>query len=147
LLRSARNDGKEKSNNGVKGFTLIELLVVVAIIAVLVAILLPAMQQAREVARKTICASNLRQMGMGEEYYAMDWRVWPPAANGKFVSGGPWASFPVLDQQLINGYKIPVKSFKCPDDPNPSPNARTYIPNGHIQYGDASELGIGLRSS
>ncbi len=55
------------------GFTLIELLVVIAIIAILAAILFPVFARARENARKTTCASNLKQLGIGCMMYAQDY--------------------------------------------------------------------------
>jgi len=55
-----------------KGFTLIELLIVIAIIALLVGILLPALSEARKVARKSICESNMRQFGVAVNNYATD---------------------------------------------------------------------------
>ncbi|MBI1370775.1 MAG: prepilin-type N-terminal cleavage/methylation domain-containing protein [Planctomycetes bacterium] len=62
------------------GFTLIELLVVVAIIAMLISILLPAMSNARELARRTVCASNLHQQGVGIIAFSGDYHLSTPPA-------------------------------------------------------------------
>lgn len=80
LRERVRGPGSKRA----EGFTLIEVLVVVAIIALLIAILLPALRAAREQARTTVCMSQMKEFGLGFEYYASAHRQNPPP-NRQYV--------------------------------------------------------------
>src|SRR5690606_35628741 len=82
-----------------RGFTLIELLVVIAIIAVLIALLLPAVQQAREAARRTQCKNNLKQLALALHNYENTHRVFPPGSIGyPFVWSAQAQLLPFVEQ-------------------------------------------------
>jgi prepilin-type N-terminal cleavage/methylation domain-containing protein len=94
-----------------RAFTLIELLVVIAIIAILIALLLPAVQQAREAARRTQCKNNLIQFGLALQNYHAAHRVLPPGCvndTGPIVNNGQgyhigWLAqiLPYLDERNL----------------------------------------------
>lgn len=103
------------------GFTLIELLVVIAIIAVLIALLLPAVQQARESARRTQCKNNLKQIGLALHNYQSTHNVFPPSFCVGAATGGTWSIhariLPFMDQasafaiaDLTQAYSVPPNS-------------------------------------
>ncbi|MCA9067093.1 MAG: DUF1559 domain-containing protein, partial [Planctomycetaceae bacterium] len=94
-----------------RGFTLIELLVVIAIIAILIALLLPAVQQAREAARRTQCKNNMKQFGLAMHNYHEAHSTFPlgtsvnfstSSGGGNFISNGIVMMLPYFDQTNLS---------------------------------------------
>lgn len=114
-----------------RGFTLVELLVVIAIIGVLVALLLPAVQAARESARRMSCANNLRQIGLATQNFHDTTNAFPPL---RIAGAEGWASYfvlimPYMEQgalfnswditrkyaaQTVQAQQAQIKAYYCP---------------------------------
>jgi prepilin-type N-terminal cleavage/methylation domain-containing protein len=99
-----------------RGFTLIELLVVIAIIAVLIALLLPAVQQAREAARRSQCKNNMKQWGLAMHNYHDTVLVFPFASTNNRRHTWVMSTWPYIDQApLYNKYDHNVPFHDAPN--------------------------------
>ncbi len=146
------NDLRRFPKSSRPGFTLIELLVVIAIIAVLIALLLPAVQQAREAARRTQCKNNLKQIGLALHNYHDVYNCFPPTVCIRPGDFGQWSAqariLPYLDQANLQNLidfsasyksqpKVPktrVPAYLCPSEINDKASLRDGIDQYPLNY-------------
>ena len=156
-----RTIGAESKTTRAVGFTLIELLVVIAIIAVLIALLLPAVQSAREAARRIQCTNNLKQIGLAMHNYEsiagafpMVGLIAPGAANPWVGWSGQARILPLIEQSRCIARSISrfltrmpdnftvasqaISAFLCPSEINRQPTPASSFfntPKGITSYG------------
>lgn len=116
-------------NRRTRGFTLIELLVVIAIIAILVALLLPAVQSAREAARRTQCRNNLKQLGLAIHNYLSTFTKFPPSCvvDGARIAQ-PWSGQAMLLPYVEGGNEYSKINFSL--GYHDGVNKSAFPPNG-----------------
>jgi prepilin-type N-terminal cleavage/methylation domain-containing protein/prepilin-type processing-associated H-X9-DG protein len=153
-----------------RGFTLVELLVVIAIIATLIGLLLPAVQTAREAARRTACSNNLKQVGLAILGFESSKKAFP-AGYSFFVSAGEpcwgWASFilPYMEQTTLHDQlrvtsrklsvaftasstaadrallQTSIPGYRCPSDDTPVLNELCRFGVGHFPIATSNYVG------
>ena len=120
------NDGRKVDSHRCRAFTLVELLVVISIIALLLSILMPSLSRARELAKRTVCSTNVRSLLQGVILYSQDYDsampiFFPP--NGTSVQQG-W-DCAAREQMLYHGYIVSLGLLWRPTK---------YIENGHAFF-------------
>lgn len=135
---------REETKHVKRGFTLIELLVVIAIIALLLALLMPAMRKVKEVARETVCRSNLKNVGLAVLMYLDDFErkipntypstgyLWFESDGHTYLTpGSRWAYWGTFYKDYIRDQ---TKIFSCPSFRNDSGTRFLYPDGGTKQY-------------
>lgn len=128
-----------KIDNSGKGFSLVELLIVIFIIALLIALMLPSLALCKDLTKRTVCASFLRQLAIASNAYSLDFEEKLPSfpmPSGPHVHDVSW-DFLVY---MTENYSLERKDFYCPGMPsqrkkaalaNPNYNENTQIPLGY----------------
>ena len=151
MSRHSRSKGFQAKRRIGHGFTLVELLVVIAIIGILVALLLPAIQAAREAARRTQCTNHLKQIGVALHNYHDTYQIMPPSyvpSGSEIMWGWGLLILPFMENQALydeidpvrwgggggdpvhradqnTNLQVRIPSYRCPSDPyRPDTNPR-----------------------
>ncbi|MDR0337297.1 MAG: DUF1559 domain-containing protein, partial [Planctomycetaceae bacterium] len=140
----AFNVTRRNANKLRRAFTLVELLVVIAIIGLLIGLLLPAVQTAREAARKMQCSNNLKQIGLAVHHFHDTYNALPPSS---IFNQKPsfWALiYPYIEQQSLYEMMHTITNNPAATDP---PNKAPFVLNGTSATNTPAWFNNGLKES